>query len=259
MMRPGMVPMLPMLWQSRLEVIGSLPGGFIFDNVVAEAMDVNNQHYHQRYRRLVDQAACYQHGDLLPGRRLGVHPTMSASAASTPYDIYTLNAGDANRSNIPNSMKAAPAIDLITDGTMNVVTGQVFELPIRIADASQFGAITLDLGYDPALIQVVDVVAVDGMIANIADGNVSIAYSSVNPMILAANEVVVTLKVKAISPFTSAESLFSIGLNSEFADGTAEVVEPVTLKSFGVSTDPAAADYFLSANRPKPVQPIRPS
>ncbi len=56
------------------------------------------------------------------------------------------------------------------------------------------------------------------MINNISDGNVSIAWSSVNPMILAENEVVVTLKVKAISPFTSAESLFSIGLNSEFAD-----------------------------------------
>jgi hypothetical protein len=90
------------------------------------------------------------------------------------------------------------------------------------------------------------------MLDNISDGNVSIAWSSVNPMILAANDVVVTLKVKALSPFTSAESIFSIGINSEFADPTAKVVEPVTLKTYGVTTAPAATEYFLSSNRPNP-------
>jgi hypothetical protein len=155
---------------------------------------------------------------LLPGRRLGIDPAMTASAGSTPYDIYTLNAGDANRSNIPNSMKSAPAIDLVTDGTLNVATGEIFALPIRIADASQFGAITLNLGYNPSVIEVVDVVPMEGMIDNISDGNVSIAWSSVNAMNLTENEVVVILKVKAISPITSAESMFTIGMNSEFAE-----------------------------------------
>ena len=76
-------------------------------------------------------------------------PGMSSTAGT--YNIYTLNAGDANRSNMPNSGKSTPAIDLLSDGTMNVVTGQVFELPIRIAKANQFGAITLNLEYNSAL------------------------------------------------------------------------------------------------------------
>jgi len=46
--------------------------------------------------------------------------------------------------------------------------------------------------------------------------------------------------------------MFSVGMNSEFADAQAKVIEPVTLKSFGVTTSPAALDYFLSANRPNP-------
>ena len=58
----------------------------------------------------------------------------------------------------------------------------------------------------------------EGMLSNITDGNVSIAWSNVNPMILADNDVVVTLKVKAISEIASTETLFSIGMNSEFAD-----------------------------------------
>jgi hypothetical protein len=232
----------------QLEVIN--PGLFSWDVVVADAMDVNNSGTISATDALWIKQRAISMVTYFPAGDWAFDPDMSSTYGT--YDIYTLNTGDANKSIIPNSMKAAPAIDLVTDGTMNVVTGQVFELPIRIADASQFGAITLDLGYDPALIDVVDVVPVDGMISNIADGNVSIAYSSVNPMILAENQVVVTLKVKAISPFTSAASLFSIGVNSEFADGTAKVVEPVTLKSFGVTTDPAATDYFLSANRPNP-------
>jgi hypothetical protein len=71
-------------------------------------------------------------------------------------------------------------------------------------------------------------------------------------MVLADNDVVVTLKVKAIGEIASTESLFSIGINSQFADAQASVIEPVTLKTFGITTDPAAMDYFLSANRPNP-------
>lgn len=234
----------------QLKVIDLFPQPFF--PLVGEAMDVNNSTTISSTdalwikQRAIGMVTYFPAGDWV------FTPDMLVVPNDGPYDIYALNAGDANRDNYPNSTKAAPAIDLVTDGTMNVVTGKVFELPIRIKDASQFGAITLDLGYDPALIEVVDVVPVDGMISNITDGNVSIAYSNLNPMILAENDVVVTLKVKAISAFTSTESLFTIGLNSEFADGAAEVVEPVTLKSFGVTTAPAATDYFLSANRPNP-------
>jgi len=139
------------------------------------------------------------------------------------------------------------------DGALTVRIVRSAERPAhRIADASQFGAITLNLGYNTSLIEVVDIVPIEGMIDNISDGNISIAWSSVNPMNLTENEVVVILKVKAISPITSAESLFNIGMNSEFADANANVIAPVTLKTYGVTTGPAATDYFLSANRPNP-------
>jgi hypothetical protein len=235
-----------------LKVISSLPLGFVFDNVVAEAMDVNNSTTISATDALWIKQRAINMVNYFPAGNWVFDPTMSATAAASPYNIYTLNAGDANRSNIPASMKETPAIALVTDGTMNVVTGQEFELPIRIADANQFNAITLYLGYNSSLIEVVDVTSVEGMLDNISNGNVSIAWSSVNPMVLAANDVVVTLKVKAISPFTATESLFSIGLGSEFADASASVIEPVTLKTFGITTEAAAEDYFLSANRPNP-------
>ena len=77
-------------------------------------------------------------------------------------------------------MKSMPAIDLVNDGIMNVVTGEVFTLPIRIAKANEFGAIQLDLEYNPSLLEVVEVVPVEGMISNITNGNVYIAFSNLN-------------------------------------------------------------------------------
>lgn len=233
-----------------LKVIGTLPGSFLYDVLVGEAMDVNNTSTISALDALWIKQRAINMVNYFPAGDWVFNPGMSSTAGT--YDIYTLNAGDANRSNIPASMKETPAIAIVTDGTMNVVTGQEFELPIRIADANQFNAITLYLGYNSALIEVVDVTSIEGMLDNISNGNVSIAWSSVNPIVLAANDVVVTLKVKAISPFTATESLFSIGLGSEFADASASVIEPVTLKTFGITTEPAAEDYFLSANRPNP-------
>jgi hypothetical protein len=186
-----------------------------------------------------------------PAGNWAFDPAMQTTAI-VGYDIMALTMGDANRSNIPNSMKSMPAIDLVNDGMMNVVLGEVFELPVRIAEADLFGAMTLNLEYNSSLLEVVDVVAMEGMLDNITKGNVSIAWSNLNPMTLSDNDVVVTLKVKAIGEIASTESLFRIGLGSEFADPSALVVEPVTLKTFGVTTEPAAIDYFLSSNRPNP-------
>jgi hypothetical protein len=234
-----------------LKTINSLPPSFVFNPLVGEAMDVNNNTVINGTDALwIKQRAISMVG-YFPAGNWVFEPGMSTTAM-VGYNVMTLNAGDANRSNIPASMKSAPDIALVNDGTMNVVTGEVFELPIRIANADQFGAITLNLEYNSALLEVVEVVAQEGMLDNISNGNVSIAWSNVNPMVLADNDVVLTLKVKAIGEIATAEPMFRIGLGSEFADASASVIEPVTLKAFGITTDPAATDYFLSSNRPNP-------
>ncbi len=236
-----------------LRTIGALPGGFAWflnQPLQEEAMDVNNINGINGTDALWIKQRAISMVNFFPAGNWVFAPGMSSTAGT--YNIMTLNAGDANRSNIPNSTKSAPAIALVNDGTMNVVSGQEFELPIRIASANQIGAITLNLEYNSALIEVVDVVSTEGMLDNISVGNVSIAWSNVNPMVVAENDIVVTLKVKALGEISAIESLFNIGLGSEFADQSASVIEPVTLKTFGVTTAPAAEDYFLSTNRPNP-------
>jgi hypothetical protein len=233
-----------------LKVVNNLPPAFIWNNVVAEAMDVNNSNTITATDALWIKQRAISMVNYFPAGNWVFEPNMMSVAGT--YNIMTLNAGDANRSNIPASMKETPAIALVADGVMNVEAGQEFELPIRVADASQFGAITLNLGYNPALIEVVDVVSQEGMLTSIASGNVSVAWSSINPMTLAQNDVVIILKAKALGVMSASDELFTIGLGSEFADATAKVIEPLTLKTYSISTEPAAVDYFLSANRPNP-------
>jgi hypothetical protein len=213
-------------------------------------MDVNNSNSISATDALWIKQRAINMVNYFPAGNWVYWPNMASTAGVFNFSI--LNAGDANRSNIPASMKESPAITMVSDGVMNVTIGQEYELPIRIANANQFGAMTLNLGYNSALIDVVDVVAAEGMLSSIANGNVSLAWSSINPMVLADNDVVVTLKVKALGVTSASDEMFTIGLGSEFADPSATVIEPVTLKTYGISTEPAATDYFLSANRPNP-------
>jgi hypothetical protein len=168
------------------------------------------------------------------------------------YDVMTLNYGDVNRSNIPNSMKDMPAIAMVIDGTINVVPGEVFEMPIRVAEAVDLGAITLNLGFNSNLVEVVEVLAVDGALNNTSSTNIAMAWSDVNPMVLNSNDAIVSLRLKALGEISTSDQLFTIELGTEFADPQANVLEDLTLKTFGISTDPAVADYFLSYNRPNP-------
>jgi hypothetical protein len=236
-----------------LRAIEFEPMPILVDAVVEDAMNVNNSV--TPFISAVDALWIKQRAvnmvNYFPAGNWAFDPAMSTQAV-VGYDIYALTMGDANRSNIPASMKSMPAIDLVNDGIMNVVAGEVFTLPIRIAKANEFGAIQLDLEYNPSLVEVVEVVPVEGMISNITNGNVYIAFSNLNTMVLSDNDVVVTLKVKAVGEIAIPESMFSIGINSEFADANARTIEPVILKSFGITTGPAALDYFLSANRPNP-------
>jgi hypothetical protein len=168
------------------------------------------------------------------------------------HDIYTINYGDVNMSNLPGSGKDMPAITLATDGTINVVQGEVFDMPIRVADAVTLGAITLNLGYNSNLLEVVEVIGLEGTVSNTTPTNIALAWSDLNSVNLNNNDAIVTLRLIALSEITSSDQLFTVEYGTEFADPGLNVLEDVRLKIFGISTEPAATDYFLSYNRPNP-------
>jgi len=218
--------------------------------VQIEAADVNNSGWMNSTDALWIKQRAIAMVNHFPSGDWAFNPSMISTAGT--YNVYTLNYGDVNKSNIPSSGKDMPAISLLNDGVINVTEGELFELPIRVADAVSLGAITLNLGYNSALLEVVEVNAVDGALSNTTSSNIALAWSNVSPMVLNNNDAIVTLRVKALGQITSSDVLFTIGMETEFADPNANVLEDVTLKTFGITTEPAATDYFLSYNRPNP-------
>jgi hypothetical protein len=218
--------------------------------VQIEAADVNNSGAMNATDALWIKQRAIAMVTQFPAGDWAFAPNMSSIAGT--YDVYTLNYGDVNKSNIPSSNKEMPAITLVNDGVINVTPGELFDLPIRVADAVSLGAITLNLGYNSALLEVVEVNAVEGALTNANSSNIAMAWSNISPMVLNNNDAIVTLRLKALGEITSSDVLFSIETGTEFADPNANVLEDVTLKSFGISTDPVATEYFLSYNRPNP-------
>ena len=231
----------------QLHVVGTLP---ITDPLYVEAADVNASGGVTATDALWVMQRAISMVTMFPAGDWAFEPGLTATAGT--LDIATLNYGDVNSSNVPTGSKDMPAFALIKDGTINVKAGEVFELPIRVADAVQLGAITFDLGFNSELIEVVDVTSFDGMISSINDNNVRVAWSSTNPVNLFDNDAVVTVKARALGELSSNDDLFSVNLGSEFADAGANVIEEMTLKTFGVSTDVAPAEYALGFNRPNP-------
>jgi hypothetical protein len=232
----------------QLDAVGSTPG--FWDALSEEAADVNSSGGNNATDALWVMQRAVALVTYFPAGDWAFLPNMSTTAGS--LDIYTLNYGDVNKSNNPPSTKDMPAIDLVYDGTLNVVAGQEFELPIRVAQPMQLGAVTLNLNYNTNLIQVVDVNQISGMVTNLSNGMVSVAWSSLNPMNLNDNDAILVLKVKALGQVDASQDLFSISNGSELADAHANIYTDVKLKAFGITTDPAVTDYFLSSNRPNP-------
>lgn len=182
----------------------------------------------------------------------GNSTTVDLSSTAGTLDIFALNYGDVNRSNNPSGMLNTSEITLVKDGTINVVEGEEFTLPIRVAEAVELGAMTLDVTFNSELVEVKEVSSFEGMISNIEGNRIRLAWSSLNAMNLVDNDAVITLTAVALSEISTEDVLFNIELGTEFADARANVIDNMKLKTFGVSTEVAPAEYALGYNRPNP-------
>jgi hypothetical protein len=238
----------------QLFTIGGLPLGFHWAALENKAADVNLSSTINATdalwvkQRAINMVNHFPAGDWAFGDDVNV--LMNTTAGT--FNILALTYGDVNRSNIPATTKDMPAVDLINDGVISVVPGEVFELPIRVAQPVTLGAITLNLGYNTSLLDVIDVTSADGMVNNVDGNSIYIAWSSVNPMTLNDNDAVVTLRMKAKGEIVGGEELLTVNFGTEFADPNANVIQGMTLKTFGITTAPAPDSYFLSDCRPNP-------
>ncbi len=162
--------------------------------------------------------------------------------------------GDVNMSYIPSGYKSSFDYELLVDGIKYIEPGSEFELPVRIDRETIMGAMTLNFSYSDELVDVIDITVPDNdnMLYTIEDGIIRIGWANTSALYLNADDVVVTLKLKALTDFTSADQLIALSDGVEFADEYAGVIASLSLKMAQIETSFGTAGYALSHNYPNP-------
>ncbi len=158
--------------------------------------------------------------------------TIVVSGAAVTQDFYGLCVGDVNGSNVPAAGKSfQTAIRLVPEGEMEITAGEEFELPVRIEQAAELGAVSLVITYPSESLSIKNVSIKQGDLLYKATGSeLRIAWSELEPMLLGSRDALITLHLKASQTLNSTQALsFGLTGESELADGYGAAIPNVTL------------------------------
>ncbi|MFZ4707587.1 MAG: T9SS type A sorting domain-containing protein, partial [Bacteroidales bacterium] len=143
-------------------------------------------------------------------------------------DFYGLCVGDVNGSNIPSQGNRMDnnRVKILMNGTIEVIPGQEFELPIRTKEPVFVNAISLVIPYPSDLFEVIDVKTTAGSPIFTAQYNeIRIAWSEVQSLKLQSGDTLILLKLKATEQFTGDAAISLSATNeSELADERGNVI-----------------------------------
>ncbi|MCX6251582.1 MAG: T9SS type A sorting domain-containing protein [Bacteroidetes bacterium] len=219
--------------------------------------------FYDKVTKIVDNFAPTPADDI----SIDLQRTMPGYGTSTAYDqgMYGLATGDFNRSFDPTAKKSASAtLQLVYGGTKQVGSNQEFDLPIRIVNGSEVGAVSLILNFPANMVEVKDVVmnSAGGMLDWAVKGNeLRIGWNSSVPLNLSSASELLTLRLKTATSFTKGASIrFALASNplNEMADDHYEVISNAILSvdvidaaGVGIEEQPAENGLTLS-NHPNP-------
>ena len=170
--------------------------------------------------------------------------TLVSVAGNTVHNLKILAMGDVNKSYVPNTLKAINSIQLQKEGILELNESAVIEVPIRVADYLMLGALSLDLGFDPRLVEIKDLKStLKGIVYKITEGEILLCWSDTKAVQLQPNDILCTLLVKAKTSLTASMDVFSFSAASEFTDENAKQIQFSPLKVCSLETN--AEDFAI--------------
>jgi hypothetical protein len=157
--------------------------------------------------------------------------------SDTVIDIKALCFGDVNGSYFPAGAKAINTVGITSNGTINTSNGSSVTIPISVTNNMEVGAVSLILTYPAESMQITSVesTVLTGMITNIVEGKVYVAWSSTDGVNLENGNTILTLQAQVISTETGS---IDLGLlpGSELANRSAEVISGIELTAPTITT-----------------------
>ena len=117
--------------------------------------------------------------------------------------------------------------------TLGAGIGETVEILLTMGQNVELGAITLSLLYDKRLIEVDTLEgAMSGYVSSInpESGSVFVAWSSVNPLVLAEDEVLFRIRVNILTGIGPRSHYIRLGPGTEFADPSAAILKDIELR-----------------------------
>ncbi|MCX6269989.1 MAG: T9SS type A sorting domain-containing protein, partial [Bacteroidetes bacterium] len=204
----------------------------------------------QAMKRFVDLQSSFALGDWV----FEHHTVMVTGNGNLTDNFKGLCVGDVDCSYLPPNTKDEPALSLENQGVQLINPGQIVEIPLKAKEAMEFAALSLVMDYSPGI----EIVAVEvpsenqNLVFHAENSQLRIAWYTLHPMMTAADERILTLKVRLTesgdSPF--AETGFQINPESVLADfeGNPVLNKTLTIPSFVDGRN----GFCLSQNRPNP-------
>lgn len=152
----------------------------------------------------------------------GAYPVISVAASNVIQNFYGLVTGDFNRSFVPSGAKSSGSITLTNDGSVVAGDNSEIVIPVTAVNELDLTAISLILQYPADKIEIIGVNLPDKspLLFTANNGNLRIAFASVNPLSVKAGGTILEIKVKTLPALVSGESALFVLSNdvlNEFA------------------------------------------
>jgi len=206
-------------------------------------------------QRFVTMISSFPSGDWLFETK-----NVTISGADVISNFLGLCYGDVNGSNIPGA-KIAPTIDLVNKGIAEINSYDEFIIPVRVSSGIDIGAISMILNYPEDMIEVMDVYLEnsnrkstehESLLFNASDGKLSIAWYSLSPMILEADDALLYLKLRTTRKLISENIIITLYGESQLGDPEANVIQNVELNIPKLVIVDNNNSYTLKQNYPNP-------
>ncbi|MCF8369915.1 MAG: carboxypeptidase regulatory-like domain-containing protein [Bacteroidales bacterium] len=149
-------------------------------------------------------------------------------SGTTTLNIKAMCYGDVNGSYLPASSKSLLAIQ--SQDELEVLEDNEFQLPVKIIGDHEIGAMSIFLSYPENLLEVVDLkTTIPGLLYQIEDGWINVAWSDMQPITIPSGGTLFTLVCSADKEVNDYGSLFYQSSETQFANLDCKVLEGVNL------------------------------
>ena len=162
--------------------------------------------------------------------------TVTVNADVSDFDLYGMCTGDFNGSITTVDLKSASlSLTLTQNSNLQMGANQAFELPMLAKSAMQVSAVSMILQIPSNLVKVQDVIikgSTEPALWTVKGNELRIGWYSLNPVNVAENGCLVTLKLMTSNAFTPGQSIdLELPFNplNELADGNYEAMESASL------------------------------